>query len=158
MRRNIRLSTKMKLLNCYVFSVLNYGCEGWTWDTEMHNKVNAFEMWCYRRIPKISWRDRVTNKVVLSRMKTELHFVKDMMRRKMEYAGHVLRGSSGLSHLQLLEGRIDGKRKVGCPIRTWMKDIQEWTGLKSYGLVKRAAEERERWKLIVVNLRIEDDS
>ena len=56
-------------------------------------------------------------------LQTDLHFTKDMTKRKIEYAGHVLRGSSGLSHLQILEGRVEGKKKVGCPIRIWMKDI-----------------------------------
>src|SRR3989442_1253409 len=51
MRSNIRLSTKMKILNCYVFSVLDYGCESWTWNSPMRMKVNAFERWCYRMIP-----------------------------------------------------------------------------------------------------------
>ena len=50
MRSNIRLSTKMKILNCYVFSVLDYGCESWTWNSPMRMKVNAFETWCYRMI------------------------------------------------------------------------------------------------------------
>jgi hypothetical protein len=53
--------------------------------------------------------------------------------------------------LQILEGRVEGKRKVGRPNRTWMDDVLKW--LKSYGEVKRAAEERQRWKLMVVNLR-----
>ena len=85
-----------------------------------------------------------------------------MMRRKLAYAGHVLRGSSGLSHLQLLEGPMKGKKKVGSPRRSWMKDILEWidwndknnTSQKTdtYGMVKRIAEKRNRWKLIVVNL------
>ena len=66
MRRNIRFSTKMKILNCYVFSVLDYGCETWTWNSPMRLKVNAFEMWCYRMILGISWRDKVSNKKVRS--------------------------------------------------------------------------------------------
>jgi hypothetical protein len=157
MRRNIRLSTKKKILNCYVFSILNYGCECWTWNKMMRKKVNAFEMWCYRRMLKISWKDKITNKLVLSRMQTRLHFVKDMIRRKMEYAGHVLRGSSGLSHLQILEGNLEGKRKQGGPRRIWMNDIMDWTGQKKYVEVKRAAEDRDRWKLMVVNLRFKED-
>ena len=52
MRRNIRFKTKLKILNTYVFSVLNYGCESWTWNAAMLKKVDAFEMWCYRRILK----------------------------------------------------------------------------------------------------------
>ena len=84
-------------------------------------------MWCYRRILKLSWMDKVTNKEVLRRVQTELHFKKDMIKRKMEFAGHVLRGSSGLTHLQILKGTIEGKMKLGWQRRTWMKDIIGWT-------------------------------
>src|SRR3989441_9471413 len=72
MRSNIRLCTKMKILNCYVFSVLDYGCESWTWNSPMRMKVNAFEMWCYRMILGISWRDKVSNKKIMKRVQTEL--------------------------------------------------------------------------------------
>src|SRR4051812_2889142 len=157
MRRNIRFSTKIKILHCYVFSILNYGCECWTWNKAMRLKVNAFEMWCYRRILRISWKDKVTNKEVLNRVQIELHFLKDMIKRKLKYAGHVLRGSSGVTHLQILEGRLEGKRKVGAPRSTWMKDVCGWTGMDSYGKVKREAENRESWKFMVVNLHIEVD-
>ena len=71
--------TKLKILNCYVFEVLNYGCEGWTWSKEMRKKVNACEYWCYKRILKMSWRDRVKNEEVLNRMQTKLHFMEDMI-------------------------------------------------------------------------------
>src|SRR5437867_3018735 len=114
MRSNIRISTYMKMLNCYVFSTLDYGCESWTWNRPMCMKVNAFERWCYRMILGISWRDKMSTPEVLKRvqieLQTELHFTKDMIKRKMEYAGHVLRGSSDLSHLQILEGMVKGKR------------------------------------------------
>src|SRR3989442_11307146 len=132
MRSNIRLSTKMKTLNCYVFSVLDYGCESWTWNRPMRVKVNAFERWCYRMILEISWRDHVSTPEVIERVQlelhTELHCTRDMIKRKMEYAGHVLRGSSDLSHLQILEGRVEEKKKLGCPIKIWMNDLIDWTG------------------------------
>ena len=54
MRGNIRFCTKMKTLNCYVFSVLDYGYESWTWNKAMCKKENAFERWCYRRLLKIA--------------------------------------------------------------------------------------------------------
>src|SRR5438552_18350503 len=63
--------------------------------------------------------DRVTNNEVIKRLHTELHFRKDMWRRKMEFAGHVLRGSSGNSHLCILEGKVCGKRLRGRPRLTW---------------------------------------
>src|SRR6267154_2706660 len=159
MRRNIRFKTKMKILNCFVFSIFNYGCESWTWNKAMRKKVNAFEMWCYRRMLKISWRDRVGNVEILRRLQTKYHFVEDMMKRKMRYAEYVLTGSSGLTHLQILEDYVVRKRKGDAPRRVWMKDIMDWTGLGKYTMVKRAAEERASWRLIVVNLRYryEDD-
>src|SRR5258708_3998844 len=102
---------------------------------------------------KISWKDKMKNEEVFRRLQTKYHFVEDMMKRKMKYAGHVLRGSSGLSHLQILEGDVEGKRKVGAPRRVWMNDIMDWRGLRKYIMAKRAAEERASWRLIVVNLR-----
>ena len=77
----------------------------------------------------------------------------------MRYAGYVLTGSSDLSFLQILEGYVKGKRRVGGPRRTCFKDSIEWTGLGDQGKVKRAAEERKSLKLIVADLRYryEDD-
>src|SRR2546425_1774263 len=107
--------------------ILNYGCESWTWNKPMRMKVNAFERWCYRMILGISWRDHVSTPKAMERvqieLQTELHFTRDMIKRKMEYAGHVLRGSSGLLHLQILEGKVEEKKKVGHPIRIWMDEI-----------------------------------
>lgn len=157
MRRNVRFGTKKKIIDCYVFSVLNYGCESWTWNKAMFKKINAFEMWCYRRMLKISWKDRITNVEVLQRMHTSLHFMSNMKKRKLEYAGHVMRGSSGETHLYILEGKMYGKKPRGRPRRIWMDDITEWTGLKTYGEAKRIAEDRKRWKSMVVNLLLEDD-
>jgi len=136
----------MKILNCYLFSVLNYGCESWTWHKAMRMKINAFEMWCYRRILKISWMDRVKNEEVLYRVQGKLHFMEDMIKRKMNYAGHVMRGSSGETHVNILEYKIEGTRKVEAPRRTWTKDMLEWTGRRPYELVKAEAGERESWK------------
>ena len=112
LRRHIRPRTKLKILNCYVFSILNYGCECWTWNKAMLKRVNAFEQWCYRRMLKISWKDKITNEAVLDRIETKLHFMKDMKKRKLEYSGHVLRVSSGKTHLILLEGKISGEPLV----------------------------------------------
>ena len=104
-------------------------------------RINAFEFFfCYRKILKISLRDKVKNEEILKRLQKKLHFVEDIMKRKLRYAGHVLRGSSALSHLQILEGYVEGKRKVGRPRRTWMKDIIEWTGLGDYGKELRRRE------------------
>ena len=85
---------------------------------------------------KINFSDRITNKEVLSRMHTELHFLKDMMKRKMKYTGHVLRGSAGISHLQILEGQVKRIRKQGRPKDTWIQDVLKWSVRKIYGELK----------------------
>ena len=81
--------------------------------SQLCKKVDAFEQWCYRRILKISWKDKVNNDEVLHRIQTRMHFKKDMEKRKLEYAGHVVRGSSVKTHLILLEGKICGKKSTG---------------------------------------------
>ena len=88
---------------------------------------------------KINYRDRITNMEVLSRMHTEMHFLKDMMRRKTKYAGHVLRVSAGVTHLQILEGKVEGVRKQGRSRDTWIHVLLKWTGKKTYGELKRTA-------------------
>src|SRR5437870_11775392 len=102
----------------------------------MQKKIDAFEFWFYRRMLKVSYVDRVTNNEVLKRMHTELHFRKDMWKRKMEFAGHVLRRSSGNSHLCILEGKVYGKRLRGRPRLTWTDDIMKWTNVNIFGAIK----------------------
>src|SRR5437870_3424587 len=102
----------------------------------MQKKIDAFEFWCYRRMLKISYVDRVTNNEVIKRMHTELHFRRAMWKRKMEFTDHVLRGSSGNSHPCILEGKVCGKRFRGRPRLTWTGDIMKWTNLKNFGVIK----------------------
>ncbi|GFR59096.1 endonuclease-reverse transcriptase [Elysia marginata] len=78
------------------------------------------------------------------------------MERKLRYAGHIMRGSSG-PLLQLSpEGKIEGKRGQGRPRRIWMDDVKEWSGLTSYGDMKRKAENREESRDMVANLQTKD--
>ena len=85
-----------------------------------------------------------------------MHFLKQMQKRKMEYAGHVLRNSSGYTHLCILEGKVTGKRPVGRPRLTWLSDILDWTKLRNYEQVKRTAEDRDIWRYMTVDLLLED--
>ena len=93
LRKNFSTQTKLMIINCYIFSVLNYGAECWTWNREMKKRVDAFEMWYYRRMLKISWKEKVSNIEVLKRVDTKLHFGIDMWKRKLSFTRHVLRGS-----------------------------------------------------------------
>ena len=136
--------------------MLTYGCETWTLKKDIVKRIDAFEMWIYRRMLGITYRDRVTSVEVLRRMDFALSFVERIAKRKMKYAGHVMRGSSGRLTLNILEGHIEGRRRVGRPRRGWIDDIKNWTDPTggggvgvTYGDLKRSAENRERWRELV---------
>ena len=148
LRNNVRMKTKKKVLTCYIYSVLMYGCESWTITKEIKRRLEAFEMWCYRRILKISWRDRVTNEEVLRRVGEKRKLYQSISRRKLKFAGHVMRGSGGEMIKNIIEGSVEGKRSRGRQRKTWMDDIKEWMGESNYGLVKRRMEDKpgyRRW-------------
>ena len=160
-KSSISKLTKKRLIDCYVFSVLTYGCETWTLTRNIIKRIDALEMWIYRRMLGVTYRDRVTNVEVLSRMDCALTFVERIAKRKMKYAGHVMRGSSGRLMLNILEGHIEGRRRVGRPRRGWMDDIKNWIspagngGIDiTYGDIKRSAENREHWREMVRKVEI----
>ena len=95
MRRNVDIKLKLRLLKCYVFSIVSYGSETLSYMKEMQKRLNAFEMWCYRRILKISWADRVSNEEIRKRLGIKKTLSLDLARKKMAFSGHVCRGSSG---------------------------------------------------------------
>ena len=78
-------------------------------------------------------------------------------RRKMNFAGHVMRGSSGLTTLVVLEGYVEGKIRQGRQRTVWMHDIKAWTGEKKYDRIKRTAENREKWRSMSANLQITEE-
>ncbi|GFR60999.1 eukaryotic translation initiation factor 3 subunit F [Elysia marginata] len=82
--------------------------------------------------------------------------LQQLMKRKLRYAGHIIRGSSGPLLQLFLEGKIEGKREQGRPRRNWMDGVKELSGSTSYGDTKQKLENREEWRDMVANLRTED--
>ena len=78
---------------CYVFSVVSYGCE--TDSKAIDHKINAFEMWCYRRMLRISWTSHTTNIDVLQKSGVKETTINNLKHRKLSYAGHIMRNTSG---------------------------------------------------------------
>ena len=124
-----------------------YGCESWTITEEIRKRIEAFEMWCYRRMLKIKWTDRVTNEEVLRRAGvSERQLFTIVCRRKLKFAGHIIRGSSGEMCKNIIEGTIDGKRSRGRQRMKWMDNIKDWMGEGSYGMVKRRMQEKKVYR------------
>ena len=118
------------------------GCETWTFSKAIDHNINAFEMWCYRRILRISFSSHTTNIDVLQKIGVkETTMLNNLKHRKLSYAGHIMRNTSGYydTLMTTIEGRPEGKRGRGRPRRTWVDDIREWTGSRRYDQIKRAA-------------------
>ena len=147
--RSIKVETKKRLVKCYIWSTLLYGAETWTLTRAMIGKIEAFEMWIYRKILKISYTEHRTNEYVLQKMNTRRSLMNTIKQRKCVYFGHLIRGE-GLQRL-LLEGKFNGKRERGRPRFTWFSNIKEWTGM-NYAEAIRKAQHREDWASMTANL------
>ncbi|KAG1687293.1 LINE-1 reverse transcriptase [Nymphon striatum] len=157
LRRDLALTLKKRLLDCYVKSVEAYGCEAWTFSKEIIARINALQLWCYRRMLKVKYTDHVTNKKVKERIGAEkIQWAEDLARRKLKFAGHVMRGCCDTLTQLVLEGLVEGKRDRGRQRRVWGDDLKEWTRSKNLGEVKRKAENKVEWRIMVHDLRFED--
>ena len=147
--RGINLKTRLRALKFCIWPTLFYGAETWTITKSLLSRLDASEMWVYRRVLRISWTEKITNEDVLRRMGTGRKIVRKFKTMKLQYLGHIIRHNT--SQIQLIEGKIEGRRSRGWPRNTWTTDITTTNGMKYYQL-NRAAEDRKRWHGLVVNL------
>lgn len=149
MKLNIQLRTRV--LKCYVFPILMYGIEAWTLTEDACKRLEAFEMWCYRRMLRVSWMHRVSNVTVLQRMNKEKEVMKTVKERKLSYFGHIMRNDK-YNILQLvMQGKINSKRGPGRRRTSWLRNLRQWTGKTSTDLF-RAAVDRIKWARMIANV------
>ena len=151
--RHISMKTRKRIIKAYVWSTLLYGCETWTIITRNINKLQSFEMWAYRKMMKISWRDKKTNEKVLQLADERLYIITTIKKIKITYFGHMIRRNN--IHRLLLEGTLEEKVCRGRPRTEWLTNITEWTGMRYEDLV-RIAQDREPWRITTNNLLKED--
>jgi hypothetical protein len=141
--RKLDFNLRYKMLKCYVWPVLLYGMEAWTLKASSINKLEVFEMWCLRRMLRISWTDRVRNEEVLRRAGLQdrelFNYVKS---KKTAYLGHIIRGERYTFQQLILEGKIEGRRGLGRKKMSWLRNIRQWTGIHSYEMLRNAAKNR----------------
>ena len=109
--QQIQPATKIRVLKCYVHSALLYGSETWTLSKKLERRIEAFEMWTYRRMGKISWKEKKSNIEVCRMLEVKQSLLKEIKTRKLKFFGHVKRHESLCK--QTLEGKINGKRPRG---------------------------------------------
>ena len=121
--RKLRYSTRKRLVKCYIWSTLLYGAETWTISKSSENRINSFEMWVYRRMFTISWKEMKTNEEVVRLAGPNKSLVNIIKERKIRYYGHLMRHDS--LQKKLLEGKIAGKQGRGRPRKKWFDNIKE---------------------------------
>ncbi|XP_072046467.1 uncharacterized protein [Amphiura filiformis] len=147
--RNLPTELKMKLIKILVWSVLLYGLEGWTMTKADENRVLAAEMWFWRRMLNISWKEKRTNRSILEELGMKRQLLGELVTvtRKLTYLGDILRGSGSALTLQIIEGKVEGRSWRGRQKKQWFDNIKEWTGMNLVQ-AKRLAQNRTAWKEI----------
>ena len=107
--RGMSLGLKLRFLRVTAFPVAIYGCESWTMISGDKKCVDAFELWCYRILLRVSWKERKTNKWVLEKIGSVLTLIKSMEERKMRFFGHIVL-KNGMKN-RLMQGKMEGKRR-----------------------------------------------
>ena len=110
--RDITLSTKVHLVEAMVFPVVMYGCESWTVKKAEHRRIDAFELWCWRRLLRIPWTARRSNQSILKEIDPEYSLEELMLKLKLQYFGYLMWRADSLENTLML-GKIEGRRRRG---------------------------------------------
>ena len=110
--RDITLPTKVHLVKAMVFPVVMYGCESWTIKKAEHRTVDAFELWCWRRLLRVPWTARRSNPSILKKINPEYALEGLMLKLKLQIFGHLMRRTDSLAKALML-GKIEGRRRRG---------------------------------------------
>lgn len=148
--RDINLNTKKRLVQAMVFPITTYGCESWTMKKHDRRKVDAFELWCWRRALRVPWTAKRTNRSVLDEIKADLSLESSMLKLKLSFFGHIMRKNDSLEKTIML-GKIEGKRRRGRERTIWTDSITEETQLTLQQL-KDAVEDRSEWRGFVYRI------
>ena len=108
--RDVTLPTKAHLVKAMVFPVVMYGCESWTIEKAEHQRIDAFDLWCWRRLMKVSWTARRSNQSILKEISPEYSLEGLMLNLKLPYFGHLMQRTDS-SEKTLMLGKIEGGRK-----------------------------------------------
>ena len=110
--RNITLPTKVHLVRAMVFPVVIYGCESWTIKKAEHRRIDAFELWCWRRLLRVPWTARRSNQSILKEISLEYSLEGLMLKLKFQYFGHLMQRTDSFEKALML-GKIEGRRRRG---------------------------------------------
>ena len=149
--RHLCIATRVRVIKTYIRSTLLYGCESWTLTQKTRKRLETMEMWCWRRMLKISWTERKTNESILDDIGRKRELLAVIRRRQMRFLGHVVRRE----YLEnpILTGRIEGSRGRGRPRIKYMDDMKSAIGGSlTTQQIMYAARDCEQWRSMIANV------
>ena len=139
--RDVALSTKVRLVKAMVFPVVMYGCESWMVKKAEHQRIDAFELWCWRRLLRVPWTARRSNLSILKDISPGCSLEGLMLKLKLQYFGQLMRRGDSFEKTLML-GKSEGRRRRGRQRMRWLDGITDSMDMSLSGL-------REAWGVAV---------